>query len=66
MPSVQEQEQDLAGAYPVCCQAALPRAGVDEHRSADVHQTVWSVASLDDGNLRGDYDIRLNQNSDVI
>ena len=47
MPGVQEQEQDLTSAYPVCSQAALPRAGVDEHCGTDVHQAVWSVASLE-------------------
>lgn len=46
MPTLQEQDEDLAGAYSLCGQAALPRAGIDEHRGQDVHEAIWYLGSI--------------------
>ena len=46
MPTVQQQAPNLAGAYSVCGQASLPRAGVDEHNRSDVHQPLGGVGAV--------------------
>lgn len=46
MPAVQQQAPNLAGAYSVCGQASLPRAGVDEHNRSDVHQPLGGVGAV--------------------
>jgi len=46
MSTVQQQAPNLAGAYSVCGQASLPRAGVDEHYRSDVHQPLGSVGAV--------------------
>jgi hypothetical protein len=40
MSPLQEQDEDLANPYPVCCQVAFPRAGIDEYRLQNVHQEI--------------------------
>lgn len=46
MPTLQEQDEDLAGAYSLCGQAALPRAGINEHRGQDVYEAIWYLGSI--------------------
>lgn len=46
MPTLQEQDEDLAGAYSLCGQAALPGAHVDEHCGQDVYETIWYLGSI--------------------
>lgn len=46
MSTVQQQAQDLAGAYPVCGQASVPRIGRDEYRRSHVYQSFWRVSAV--------------------
>jgi hypothetical protein len=46
MSTVQQQAQDLSGAYPICSQASVPRAGLDEHCRPHVYQPFWSVRAV--------------------
>lgn len=43
---VQQQAPNLAGAYPVCSQAFVPRAGLDEHCRSHVYQPVRRVRAV--------------------
>lgn len=38
MQTVQEQDKNQSGAYSVCCEAAIPGAGVDEYCGEDVYE----------------------------
>lgn len=42
MPSVPQQDPDLADPTAIRGQATLPRVAVDEHRLENVHQALWS------------------------
>lgn len=46
MQALQEQDQDLTGAYSLCNEAALPGVGVDEYRGKNVHQQIWGERAL--------------------
>ncbi|EKD17104.1 DNA-directed RNA polymerase II subunit RPB2 [Drepanopeziza brunnea f. sp. 'multigermtubi' MB_m1] len=46
MQTMQEQDQDLANPHAIRREAALPRTGVDEYRSSDVHHEIWDFSSL--------------------
>ena len=41
VPSLQEQEPDLAGAHTVRSQTTLPGVGIYEYCGQDVHQAFW-------------------------
>ena len=41
MPAVQEQDQDIASAHTVRGEVAVPRVGLNEHCSKDVHEEIW-------------------------
>jgi len=44
--ALQEQDQDLTGAYSLCDEAALPGVGVDEYRGKNVHQQIGGERAL--------------------
>lgn len=46
MPDVQQQAPHLPGAHPLCRQASVPRAGLDEHCRENVHQPVRRVGAV--------------------
>lgn len=46
MPTLQEQDEDLAGAYSLCGQAVVSRAGFDEHRRQDVYEAIWYLCPI--------------------
>lgn len=46
VPALQEQDQDFAGAHSVRGEAALSRAGIDEHCRTNVHDTLGGVGSV--------------------
>lgn len=58
MPALQEQDEDRAGAYSVCCQAALPRAGSYEYRFTHVHRPIWRVNQVKAADLAVEVRIR--------